>query len=214
MNNHPEFESFKRIPRLSRDIIVTEKIDGTNAQIFIEPICLETTTPKIDGGVFPLAIVNNFAIYAGSRNRWLSRDADNFGFAAWVQSNSEELVKLGPGRHYGEWWGLGIQRGYGQTKKWFSLFDVARWVSPFNVHLVGGLQAKQELCPECCSVVPVLYRGDFSTFEVEEVLTELEFSGSKAAPGYARPEGIVIHHIAGNYLFKKTIDHDAQGKPE
>lgn len=31
-----EFVEFPKIPRLSRDIIVTEKIDGTNAQIYLE----------------------------------------------------------------------------------------------------------------------------------------------------------------------------------
>ena len=30
-----KFEKFDKIPRLSRDIVITEKIDGTNAQIYI-----------------------------------------------------------------------------------------------------------------------------------------------------------------------------------
>lgn len=29
------FEKFNKISRLSRDIVITEKIDGTNAQIYI-----------------------------------------------------------------------------------------------------------------------------------------------------------------------------------
>jgi hypothetical protein len=31
----PEFAGFPKISRLSRDCIITEKIDGTNAQILI-----------------------------------------------------------------------------------------------------------------------------------------------------------------------------------
>ena len=30
-----EFQPFPKIPRLSREIVITEKIDGTNAQILI-----------------------------------------------------------------------------------------------------------------------------------------------------------------------------------
>lgn len=34
-NEHPEFNGFPKIARLSRECVITEKIDGTNAQIFI-----------------------------------------------------------------------------------------------------------------------------------------------------------------------------------
>lgn len=70
---------------------MTEKIDGTNGQIVITP----------EGQVF-----------AGSRNRYVEPGNDNYGFAQWVKSNEAALRDLlGPGRHYGEWWGAGIQRG-------------------------------------------------------------------------------------------------------
>jgi hypothetical protein len=32
-----EFTEFPKMARLSRDVIITEKIDGTNAQVFISP---------------------------------------------------------------------------------------------------------------------------------------------------------------------------------
>ena len=99
-----EFKSFGKIPRLSRDIVITEKIDGTNGQIYI------------DGDT----------IMAGSRNRWITPQDDNHGFAAWVSANREQLMALGNGRHFGEWWGAGIQDGYGQTEKFFSLFNTRR----------------------------------------------------------------------------------------
>lgn len=178
-----EFIGFSRIPRYSRECIITEKIDGTNAQIYIAP-----------DGIYK----------AGSRTRWLTLENDNFGFAAWVEKWHDELIDgLGPGRHFGEWWGPGIQRGYGLRTKRFSLFNVTRWGE-------GG--TKEENLPACCDIVPILFRGDFTTFNIMATMQSLEKHGSYASPGFMRPEGIVIYHIAGNYLFKKTFEKDEKGK--
>ena len=92
-----EFIEFPKLARLSREIIVTEKIDGTNAQVHITE----------DG-----------KITAGSRTRWITPEADNFGFAAWGQENRGHLLELGPGSHFGEWWGAGIQPF--ESKKFFT----------------------------------------------------------------------------------------------
>lgn len=176
MSDVPEFEPFPKIPRLSREIIVTEKIDGTNAQIFIG-----------DDG---------FTIRAGSRSRWITPQDDNFGFARWVEENRVSLLALGPGRHFGEWWGSGIQRGYGLTKgeKRFSLFNVSRWTD--------------DVRPAICGVVPVLYRGDFNTNVIETCLGGLRMLGSVAAPGFMKPEGVIVFHTALNAGFKKTLEKD------
>lgn len=175
-----EFMSFPKIARLNRDVVVTEKIDGTNAQIFID-----------DDGV----------IIAGSRSRWITPQEDNFGFAKWVQANEEELRKLGPGNHYGEWWGSGIQRGYGLQKgeKRFSLFNVARW-------------ADDAVRPACCHVVPVLWSGKFSTEAIAEVMDVLSLAGSVASPGFMKPEGIIVWHDAARIMFKATLEKDAEHK--
>lgn len=172
----PEFVSFGKIARLSRPCVVTEKIDGTNASVFVGE----------DGTVI-----------AGSRTRWITPEDDNFGFAAWVRDNREELLGLGVGHHYGEWWGRGIQRGYGLNDKRFSLFNTKRW---------------GETRPACCSVVPILYSGEFSTVAVVEALSDLHAGGSVAAPGFMKPEGVVVYHVAGNLLFKKTIEKDEEPK--
>jgi hypothetical protein len=171
-----DFIDFPKMARLSREIIVTEKIDGTNAQVCIGE----------DG-----------SIRAGSRTRWITPQDDNFGFAAWVEANRDELLTLGAGRHFGEWWGAGIQRKYGLAEKRFSLFNVSRWADER---------------PACCHVVPVLYRGPFETPNIEDVLDELVANGSRAAPGFMKPEGIVVFHVAGNLGFKKTIEKDEQPK--
>ena len=177
MTTDVEFTGFPKISRLSRDMIVTEKIDGTNAQIYIDE----------DG-----------KLLAGSRKRWIEPGDDNYGFAAWVQEHRDELLELGPGRHFGEWWGKGIQRGYGLEEKRFSLFNVSRWAG--------------EECPACCHVVPILCWGDFNLNMIEVELDSLEKRGSVAAPGFMNPEGVVIYHVAGNVLFKKTIKNDEKPK--
>jgi hypothetical protein len=181
----PEFQAFRKIARLSRNIIITEKIDGTNGLIYIDE-------------------QNN--IFAGSRNRWLwgsiepEKMENNHGFAAWVKENQEELLKLGKGHHYGEWWGKGIQRGYGLEEKRFSLFNTARW--------------EINSTPACCSVVPILYKGIFDEEKIITCLDALSIMGSQAAPGFRPAEGIVIYHTAAGVYFKKTIENDDKGKEE
>ena len=165
------FVEWPKISRYNREIVVTEKIDGTNAQIYID-----------DKGEHA---------YAGSRTRWITPEEDNFGFARWVRDHHDELLKLGPGSHFGEWWGAGIQRNYGLTEKRFSLFNVTRW-------------GKDR--PACCDVVPLLWSGRHADFHASEVMAMLAERGSLAAPGFMKPEGIVVYHTAGNVMFKMTLD--------
>lgn len=180
-----EFQEFPKIPRLNRDCVITEKIDGTNAQIFIPDL-----VDDLPAGV---------PFLCGSRNRWITPQDDNQGFANWAYKNQEELLKLGPGHHYGEWWGQGIARNYGLKEKRFSLFNVHRW----------GDNATR---PSCCGVVPQLFDGPFNTENFIAALEDLRANGSRAVPGFMRPEGIVIFHKAASYLFKVTLEKDEQPK--
>ena len=191
-----DFVGFTKIARLSREIVVTEKIDGTNAQILIA----ELDGFPVGGCVYQK---DGIAVYAGSRSRWITPECDNHGFARWVVEHADELIcGLGVGQHFGEWWGSGIQRGYGLPKgeKRFSLFNVGRWT--------------EETKPKCCHVVPILFRGTFETDHIHESLDNLCLSGSIAAPGFMNPEGVVVYHTAGNVMFKKTIKNDEKGKGE
>lgn len=206
-----EFVEFPKMARLSRQCIVTEKIDGTNAAVVIE---------ELDGHVPDEAIWvgGGLAIYAQSRTRFITPEDDNYGFARWVVQNAEALaIFLGPGRHFGEWWGQGIQRGYGLSEKRFSLFNVARWclagTEPKQIPTADPRVVKmQDVLPACCGLVPVLYEGLFETGEVHKALHELRMNGSRAAPGFPRPEGVVVFHVAGNVGFKKTLDKDDEWK--
>jgi len=172
-----DFEAFPSIPRLSRNCVITEKLDGTNASIYIG-----------EDGTF----------LCGSRRRWITPEDDNYGFAKWCHANKDELLKLGPGHHFGEWWGKGIQRAYDLNEKRFSLFNAGRWT--------------KETTPPLCHVTPILAEGMFSYDIVHDSLNILKVDGSKAAPGFMKPEGIVIYHEAGRCLFKKTLEDDESPK--
>lgn len=194
-----EFKSFPKMARLSRRVIVTEKIDGTNAQVFIGE----------DG---------EFAV--GSRTRWITPKADNFGFAAWAYAHREELLTLGPGRHFGEWWGHGIQRNYGLPNgdRRFSLFNVQRWclhgrtpkvIPSGDPHIVK----MQGILPPCCGLVPVLDQWEwFDGCDFSKPLAMLRLNGSYAAPGFMNAEGIIAWHVAANVGFKKTLENDDEPK--
>jgi hypothetical protein len=190
-----DFVEFPKMARYSREVIVTEKIDGTNAAVVIEDALLLDGPHKACMPANAIAKVGNLNIYAQSRTRFITPENDNAGFARWVVEKAEQLVDLGPGRHFGEWFGSGIQRTYGLQEKRFALFNVSRWNDP-------------SVRPLCCHVVPTLWHGNFSDLRADLVLGELALFGSQAVPGFMRPEGIVVFHTAGNVGFKKTIEKD------
>lgn len=176
MTHSPKWKPFRKIPRLNREIIITEKIDGTNGAIEI--------TPDND-------------ILAYSRNRMLTRESDNYGFANWVHDNKDTLVNdLGSGVHYGEWWGKGIQRGYNATSKSFALFNLSRYGNgpAFTTDNLG--------------IVPVLWWGNFSEAAIMQSLQKLRNFGSLMVTGYNNPEGIIVFHTASEQLYKVTLESD------
>ena len=182
------FKEFPKISRWSRDVVITEKLDGTNACIIVRKDA-----------------VSNY-VNAQSRNRLITPEDDNYGFAKWVEANKDFLAStLGEGYHYGEWWGQGIQRGYGLKEKKFSLFNVTRWQ-----HIKDG-QIGKEIGLD---VVPILWAGPMDTthLHVDLCMQQLEAQGSVAAKGFMNPEGIVIFHSANGALFKKTFEKDQEGK--
>lgn len=191
-----DFKPFGKTPRLFRDCVITEKLDGTNAQIFIE-VAAAMNIEAIHA--FTLDGVT-MGMYAGSRERWITPGDDNYGFAAWVYANRVELERLGQGQHFGEWWGRGVgRRSYGLTEKRFSLFNTSRWSDP-------------EVRPACCHVVPELYRGPFSSGVVSRWVEYLKIAGSEAAPGYMKPEGVIVWHEAARVGFKVTCENDEKPK--
>jgi RNA ligase len=168
------YPAFPKIPRLSNEkCVITEKIDGTNALIYINE----------DGG-----------FWTGSRTRWIVPGDDNFGFSKWANENIIELMKLGPGHHYGEWYGNGIQRGYGLDTKKFMLFNTARW------------GAHNPNTPNCVEVATEVYSGPFEADLLSTLSLDLIENGSKHVPGYMKPEGLVVYLRSTDQLYKHIID--------
>lgn len=161
-----EFKEWPKIPRFEGvTCVITQKIHGTNAQIFID--------------------TEDMTVTAGSRTRWLTPEHDNYGFAAWVRNHQHLLIDiLGPGRHYGEWAGPGINSGEGLTAKTFFIFNTEH-------PLVTHLTFMDDMT--VITKVPKLYEGKYTTTCVAKAMNKLKKEGSKAAPGYMHPEGVVVN---------------------
>jgi hypothetical protein len=206
----PEFVPFPKIGRWANNkITITEKIDGTNASIWIGDFGHQDDPTRLYAFEYndDLGRTFNGGVRAGSRNRFLTREADNYGFAKWVQENAAELVRLGPGTHYGEFWGSGIQRGYGLQPgdKRFSLFNVGRWIGhpdTFGVYDRGDTRPdKTIIMAPGLGVVPTLHYGamrdNAGQCQIEQTMRRLQFAGSQASPGFkgegkAGPEGCMV----------------------
>lgn len=176
-----DFKAFPKIENMKRMYMeITQKIHGTNAQILIEDIS-------------PLKDMSMFSLKAGSRTRWLTPEDDNHGFCKWVEDNRNELgIKLGEGRHYGEWCGKGINVGEGLPDKRFVLFNWHRF--------------KDKPLPDRVMAVPVLYVGQYSNNQINEEMDKLKEKGSRLVSGFMKPEGIVIK-IGGEY-YKKVFEEE------
>ena len=177
-----EFQAWPKISRLNSPYILTEKIDGTNACVVVEE----------DGHGFR-------SVGAQSRTRIITPENDNYGFATWVYTHANLLGEtLGPGYHYGEWYGSGIQRRYGLDQKYFALFNVERWAG-FNE---GG-----PLYDIGVRHVPVLAEGEeFSLVPIMKAVDDLRSNGSRVNKQFDRPEGIVIHFKHNRTNFKYILD--------
>ena len=198
MNN--PFEPWPKIPRLNSECTITEKIDGTNAQILI----LDKRTDEVDfaaiGGQH--TETKRSLVFAFSRKKQIWPGSDNFGFASWVYENAQEIESvLGFGRHFGEWWGQGVQRGYRLKEKRFSLFDSHNydWLNVPEERKEYGVEGN-------LFAVPQLWKGKFSFEALEECLEVLREEGSIAAPGYDRPEGVVVYFRDAHQHFKVIGD--------
>jgi hypothetical protein len=222
----PDFVAFDPIPRLNRDIVITEKIDGMNMCLWFQ-----TEQEFIVSGFKGINIGQYVTFPDGSRgfmmvqsrNQYVTPANDVKGFATWAFAYKDTLARLGAGRHWGEWWGSGVRTHYGLTngEKRFSLFNVGRW----NVDNIPGI----------VHVVPTLYSGVFDPEAIRCTLRDLRAMGSFATgryrangatsflpvwdvnedvPMFPKPEGIVIYHTAAKQYFKVTLLNDEKPKSQ
>lgn len=201
-----DFKSFNKIAKIGDLYMeITQKIHGTNAQICIEYVDHLTNldTPKDYQLVRHKELVeNDYKIYAGSRNRWLTIEDDNYGFAKFVADNRQKLVEmLGVGQHYGEWAGPGINEGEGLSRRVLFLFN-------------QSFHARPNLLPDQISVVPVIYQGKIlNPDEIDSQMDLLKKYGSFIDPVFFKdnirwmmPEGIVVK--VNKTLYKKTFGQE------
>lgn len=179
----PEFKDFGKIARFrTLRCRISEKIDGTNAQIYVPS---DPSAP----------------VLAASRNRWLlPGTSDNFDFRVFVAEHAELFRRLGPGRHFGEWWGRKIGRVYGLETRRLSMFNHDRFS--------GGLP---EGLPPNVDMVPILYEGPVDSGAIQATIDRLYSEGSVACPGWTKPEGVIIE-IAG--MRWKVTDNGDKHKGE
>jgi hypothetical protein len=188
--------AWPRAIRLTERWTITEQVDGTHAVILIKPVAAETEDTAVPGVVLaqgPGATL--MAVRAASRTRWLVPEVearrgagrDNFGLAAWVAANAAGLAMLGPGAHHGQWYGVGIGRGYGLAERRLALLDTTRW-QPHRL---------PEGAPAGLGVVPVLSEceGGKLNAVIARCLTRLAKHGSSLVPG-AAAEGVIAASAA------------------
>ncbi len=221
-DNDTLFEAWPSISRLNRSITVTEKIDGSNAAILVRKTPPAAAADLI-GSPMTAWLPGRFddgdgaAVYCQSRKRTIQPGpTDLQGFAGWVKENAEGLLDFldarggSVGRHFGEWWGQGIQRKYGLDHKRFSLFNTARYEGPdVEFDPVPGSDRTVWV-----GTVPVMYEGPFSEDVIKGCLEHLATRGSHAAPGFPKPEGIVVYHQAAGTMFKVTVENDEKPKSQ
>jgi hypothetical protein len=199
-----EFVPFQKISRLNRDIVITEKIDGTNGSVIIDAF----------KGLILAAVSDDYAVVyddsvpgdevtyivrAASRNKVIGLHSDNFGFAKWVFENASALaLTLGTGQFSGEWYGNGIQRGYGLDERRFAFFNPTLQI------------------PSCATAVPVLYTGPRIMRDGQDAVAfyikQLKYGGSHTVRGWRTPEGVVVFHTASHKLYKVTCENDDSPK--
>ena len=84
--------------------------------------------------------------------------------------------------------------------KRFSLFNVNRYKDVDFTELPN------------VGLVPTLWTGGFTTDAVNLTVQQLRSFGSYAAPGFAKPEGVVVFHVAAQTVFKVTCEGDEAPK--
>lgn len=209
MKSRIAFTPFQKIPRLNRQVVITEKIDGTACVLSIRE-----DDDDFEFGFDTQVDINGAPHYlrAGSKNGWIRHGLDHFGFSKWAYTHAHQLASLGVGDHWGEWWGFGIQSGYGQFDRNFSLFNTGRWKDmgypqeELDEHLPDRVWV-----PACCRVVPILGVGNMNTSAIDVMLDFLNDRGSLAAPG-EKAEGVVIYHTASKSYYKATCEKDDKPK--
>lgn len=195
-------------------VVIQEKLHGTNARASIMPYATTTLKRKI---LQLLRLAPKFENCYGSNNVEISAKTTYNGFygedvygSVFSKLDVFNKIKFGEAV-YGEIIGPGIQKGYtyGLKEHGFILFDVKvlqadgsqKWLSPSEVKAFAEERG--------FTYVPVLYEGPFS----RELAYSLTRGPSVFCPQEKVREGIVIksaenYSVAGNKQALKWVSED------
>lgn len=183
---------------------------------------------KIHGSNAAIRVDNDRRIVAQSRNRDLTPEDDNFGFAMWVQLNEAWVKDIifgdDPFVIFGEWAGRGVIGGTSasQAEKFFAVFHIQRPTTSFSepAAIRGFLSSPHK--PDNVHVIP--WYSDsirFANDNPQEVADAVELINSQVAAvdlqcpfgadvlGVDGPgEGLVYYQVEGlrSPMFKAKGD--------
>lgn len=185
-----DFKGYPKTPRLEQETVtISEKVDGTNGVLYIHKPHLCDVTNGIELSPYVLA---------GSRSKWLQDEGkkswDNHGFGAWVAEHASELHNLPAGFHYGEWYGKGINHGYGMTDRKFMLFNRKRY-------------ERLEDLPKCVELETII-EDEVPVYEllsvIDRIKNEVSVKGSYHVPGQAMVEGLIMRFRLSAKVYKEV----------
>jgi RNA ligase (TIGR02306 family) len=220
-SEHPLFHKYNGLGNIKwfpdlfqagEEVVVQEKLHGTNARASLLPYNANTLWKKVKSF---LKLSPAYEQCYGSNNVDISARSSYKGYygedlygAAFAKASV--FTKLLPNETvFGEIVGPGIQKNYayGETEHKFVLFDVKKlmpdgtqiWLSPSEVEQYAKERGFEH--------VPVLYRGEFN----KDMITALASGPSVYCPKQKVIEGVVIkaknnYCIAGNKKALKLIN--------
>lgn len=209
-NKNPYFaeygglDNFKHNPNLfqeGEEVIITEKVHGTNFRFGWVPSVADTLLKKVKK-LFGLLPKYEF-VFGSNKVQLQSKSSFNKDYYQKMGIGNvyeETVIKYdlkkkteGLKGHvfYGEVYGSGIQKGYAYGCK-----EGERKLVLFDVMIVGNGYTDQYFVESLCSklgldVVPVLYKGPFNTVKAKD----LTKGNSVMVPSQKVIEGVVIRPI-------------------
>lgn len=155
---------FRKFPSIEGFHNVKKSIAKTDAH----PNCIYSAKVKIHGTNAGVTIMPNGKVYAQSRNRIITPDDDNMGFAHWVENTKNYWTQLRwrkcPITVFGEWFGEGIMKSTSASQvpgKHFAVFAIMNEFNMFSSDTdswVKGIifNEKYKNIPENLHVIPKL----------------------------------------------------------
>jgi RNA ligase (TIGR02306 family) len=222
-NENPNFTKYGGLDNIKwypekfkadEEIVLQEKIHGTNARAAVMPFVANTLWKKILR-FFGKAPSTEFCY--GSNNVQLQNKSGNSGYygedvygKCFNSINAKDKLKLGE-TIFGEIYGEGIQKNYsyGTKEHKFILFDVKilqpdgthKWLNPDEVN---SFAKERDF-----NVVPELYRGPYISLDFVKTFTK---GNSVLAPTQKIREGVVVKSLSydefGRNRALKVISED------